>query len=113
MTWNPGTPDVDNQAPVVSQDALELSSERPEPIEVVIRIDVAVILLADQSKRRTRHNEIDRTVFNLAAQIFRVALVVYTRKVKFGWERRRLKRILKLMTLRLTKPKKFSSIAMR
>lgn len=54
VSLHPCPTDVDNEASVVSQDAFEFSSERAKPINILARLDVAVILLAYKAERRTR-----------------------------------------------------------
>ena len=39
-----------------------------EPLDVIMRIDVSVIFLADKPERGARHNQIDRMVFDFLAK---------------------------------------------
>ena len=67
--------DVDHQAAVVLEDAEELAGELEKPGHVLVLVNVAVLLLEVQSKRRRRGDEVDARGWNLREQLERVTQV--------------------------------------
>lgn len=54
----PATSDVDHEATVISKDPSDLTGKPEEPRDVVVRIDVAVWLLATKCKWRGGNDQI-------------------------------------------------------
>src|SRR5579885_2909115 len=56
----PCAANIDDQRAVIGQHSVESFSKRAKPLNILICIDIPIFLLAHQSERWTRHNEIDR-----------------------------------------------------
>ena len=54
----PRTANVDDEATVVLEDAVKLGGEELKPIDVLISLNIAVVLLTDQAEGRTSHDEV-------------------------------------------------------
>jgi len=51
----PCAADIDDQASATLEDSVKLGGERLKPVDILVGLHVAVILLADQPEGRARH----------------------------------------------------------
>lgn len=59
LPWYPGSTNIDDERSRRPQDTQELLTKRLEPIQVLVRIYIAVLLLPDEAERRARDNQVN------------------------------------------------------
>jgi hypothetical protein len=68
-TGYPAAPNLDDKAAIFLQDPLELLGEAKEPLDVLMMRWIAVALLTVESKRRGRHDGLNRLILESGEQL--------------------------------------------